>query len=208
MISQPVSSIFPCSPLPSGTCRTPGLSIPWCCFPTSFSVCLVFFPLSMCLARWFWPDFINSRHLYVHQQLICFDTIFLIKCNTICLRNYMEHEKKAIYKLFSLDVFFHFLFLFLALQLIKTLASVLKSAFGSTRLSGWIRIHLSDWLYTVSTLFSNYKITRANIRKPCVLIDFTYLSEQPWQSSNKTKKNCKPSISAYVECIGPWSSDR
>ena len=28
MISQPVSSIFPCSPLPSGTWRTPGLSIP------------------------------------------------------------------------------------------------------------------------------------------------------------------------------------
>ena len=27
MISQPVSSIFPCSPLRSGTCRTPGLSI-------------------------------------------------------------------------------------------------------------------------------------------------------------------------------------
>ena len=28
MISQPVSSIFPCSPLPSGTWRSPGLSIP------------------------------------------------------------------------------------------------------------------------------------------------------------------------------------
>ena len=28
MISQPLFSIFPCSPLPSGTCRTPGLSIP------------------------------------------------------------------------------------------------------------------------------------------------------------------------------------
>ena len=28
MTSQPVSSVFPCSPLPSGTCRTPGLSIP------------------------------------------------------------------------------------------------------------------------------------------------------------------------------------
>ena len=28
MISQPDFSIFPCSPLPSGTCRTPGLSIP------------------------------------------------------------------------------------------------------------------------------------------------------------------------------------
>ena len=31
MILQPVFflSIFPCSPPPSGTCRTPGLSIPW-----------------------------------------------------------------------------------------------------------------------------------------------------------------------------------
>ena len=28
MILPPVFSIFPCSPLPSGTCRTPGLSIP------------------------------------------------------------------------------------------------------------------------------------------------------------------------------------
>ena len=28
MILQPVFSIFPCSPLPSGTCRTAGLSIP------------------------------------------------------------------------------------------------------------------------------------------------------------------------------------
>ena len=28
MISQQVFSIFPCSPLPSGTLRTPGLSIP------------------------------------------------------------------------------------------------------------------------------------------------------------------------------------
>ena len=27
-ILQPVFSIFPCSPLPSGNCRTPGLSIP------------------------------------------------------------------------------------------------------------------------------------------------------------------------------------
>ena len=62
MISQPVSSIFPCSPVPSGTWRTPGLSIPWCCLPTSSSVCLVFFPLPLCLARWFWPDLMNGRH--------------------------------------------------------------------------------------------------------------------------------------------------
>ena len=62
MISQPVCSIFPCSPLPSGTWRTPDLSIPWCCLPTSSSVCLGFFPLSLCLARWSWPDLMNGRH--------------------------------------------------------------------------------------------------------------------------------------------------
>ena len=54
MMSQPVSSIFPCSLLPSRTWRTPGLSIPWGCLPISFSVCLVFFPISLCLARLFW----------------------------------------------------------------------------------------------------------------------------------------------------------
>ena len=54
MILQPVFSIFPCSPPSAGTCRTPGLSIPWCCLPTSSFVRLVFFPLSLCLARWFY----------------------------------------------------------------------------------------------------------------------------------------------------------
>ena len=62
MISQPVSSFFPCSPLLSGTWRTPGLSISWCCLPNSSSVCLVFSPLSLCLARWFWPDLMDRRH--------------------------------------------------------------------------------------------------------------------------------------------------
>ena len=69
MTSQPVSSIFLCSPLPSGTWRTPGMSIPWCCLPTSFSACLVFFPLSLRLARWFWPDLMNGRH--VHTTSVC-----------------------------------------------------------------------------------------------------------------------------------------
>ena len=69
VISQPVSSIFPCSLLPSGTWRTPDLSIPWCCLPTSSSVCLVFFPLSLCLARWFWPDLMNGRH--EHTTAVC-----------------------------------------------------------------------------------------------------------------------------------------
>ena len=69
MILQPVFSIFPCSPLPSGTCRTPGLSIPWCCLPASSSVCLVFFPLSLCLATWFWPDLMNGKHY--HTTAVC-----------------------------------------------------------------------------------------------------------------------------------------
>ena len=48
IISQPVSSIFLCSPLPSGTWQTPGLFIPWCYLPTSSSICLVIFTLSVC----------------------------------------------------------------------------------------------------------------------------------------------------------------
>ena len=70
MILQPVSSIFPCSPLPSGTWQTPGLSTPWCCLRTSSSVCLVFFfPLSLCPAIWFWPDLKNGRH--DHTTAVC-----------------------------------------------------------------------------------------------------------------------------------------
>ena len=69
LILQPVFSIFPCSPQPSGTCRTPGLSIPWCCLPTSSFVRLVFFPLSLCLARWFWPDLMNGKH--DHTTAVC-----------------------------------------------------------------------------------------------------------------------------------------
>ena len=46
MILQPVFSFFTCSLPPPGTCRSPGLSIPWCCLPTSSFVRLVFFPLS------------------------------------------------------------------------------------------------------------------------------------------------------------------
>ena len=61
MILQLVSSIFPCSSLLSGTWRTPGLFIPWCCLHTSSSVCFVFFPLLLCLARWFWPDLMNGK---------------------------------------------------------------------------------------------------------------------------------------------------
>ena len=40
---------FFCCPLTLGTLRTSGLSIPWCCLPTSFSASLVFFPFHCAL---------------------------------------------------------------------------------------------------------------------------------------------------------------
>ena len=69
MILQPVFSIFVCSPLSSGTCRTPGLSIPWCCLPTSSLARLVFFSISLYLARWFRPDVMNGKH--DHTTAVC-----------------------------------------------------------------------------------------------------------------------------------------
>ena len=68
MISQAISSIFPHSPLPSGTWQTQGLSIPWC-LPTSSSVCLLFISLSLCLVSWFGPDPLNRRH--DHTTAVC-----------------------------------------------------------------------------------------------------------------------------------------
>ena len=63
MISQPISSIFRCSPLPSGTWRTPGLHS--LMLSSHLFLCLVFFPLSMYLARWFWQDLMNGRHDHI-----------------------------------------------------------------------------------------------------------------------------------------------
>ena len=70
MTLQPVFSIFLCSSLSSGTWRTPSVSIPWCCLPTSSSVCLVFFPVSLCLARRFWPDLVNGKHDYTNAVCV------------------------------------------------------------------------------------------------------------------------------------------
>ena len=39
------------------------------CLPTTSSLCLVFFPLSLCLARWLWPDLMNGRH--DHTTAVC-----------------------------------------------------------------------------------------------------------------------------------------
>ena len=86
MISQPVSSTFPCSPSLSGTWRTPGMSIPRCCLPTSSSVYLVFFPLSLCLAKWFWPDLMNGRHDHTTVNLRLFTMVRRSSCGPIaCL---------------------------------------------------------------------------------------------------------------------------
>ena len=68
MISKPISSIFPCSPLPSGTWGTPGLSIPWWCLPTSSSVCPFTVPFKMVLAgpdeRETWPYLYCTLRLF------------------------------------------------------------------------------------------------------------------------------------------------
>ena len=74
MISQPASSNFPCFPLPSGTPRTLGLSILYCCLPTPSSVCLVFFLHSLCLAIWFWSYLINGGH--VHITSVCISLLW------------------------------------------------------------------------------------------------------------------------------------
>ena len=83
MVLQPVFSIFPYSPLPSGTCRNPGLSIPWCCLPNSSYVCLVFFPLSLCLTRRFWPDLMNGKHDHTTAVLRLFTIVRRSSCGPI-----------------------------------------------------------------------------------------------------------------------------
>ena len=37
------------------------------------AVCLVFFPLSLCLARWFWPDLMNGKHTILLQFASLYD---------------------------------------------------------------------------------------------------------------------------------------
>ena len=79
MTPQPVSFICFCAVLFSGTWRSPGLSIPWFCLPTSSSVCLIFFPLLLCLARWFWPDLMNWRCVHTTSVYIS------LRCGCVCV---------------------------------------------------------------------------------------------------------------------------
>ena len=47
---------------PSAACRTPGLTISWCCPPTSSFVLLLFLPFSLCLFRWLWQYLMNIKY--------------------------------------------------------------------------------------------------------------------------------------------------
>ena len=84
MISLPVSSIFPCYPLLSGTWRTPGLSIPWCCLPTSSSVCMSSSPFHCALQdgfgqTWWTGDMtipLQFSSLYHGQVFLWSDCLF------------------------------------------------------------------------------------------------------------------------------------
>ena len=106
MISQPVSSIFLCSPLPSGTWQTPDLSI--VVFPPLLLSAFVFFPLSLCLARWFLPDLMNGRH--VHATAVCVSLCGPIACRilawTSSLVTWSLCEMHSILHLFPWLVFF------------------------------------------------------------------------------------------------------
>ena len=82
MTSQPVSSIFFCSPLSPGTLRTPDLSIPWCCLPTSICLpCLLppfTVPRNMALAR---PD--ERETCLYHFSLRLFTMVRRSSCGPI-----------------------------------------------------------------------------------------------------------------------------
>ena len=59
------------------------VQMPWCCLPTSSSVYLVFFPLSLCLARWFWPDLMNGRQDHTTAVLCLFTMVRRSSCGPI-----------------------------------------------------------------------------------------------------------------------------
>ena len=60
---------FPVLHCPLGLAELQDCPFPDIVFKTSSSVCFVFFPLSLCLARWFWPDLMNGIH--DHTTAVC-----------------------------------------------------------------------------------------------------------------------------------------
>ena len=112
MILQPVSSIFPCSPLPSVTWQSPGLSIPWCCLPISSSVCLVFSPFHCALQdefgqTWWMGDrsiLLQFTSLYNCQRSSCGPIACQILAWTSSLITWSLYQKCSIlqYNLISM----------------------------------------------------------------------------------------------------------
>ena len=62
MISLPVSFIFPVLHCPLGLAELQACPFPDVVFPPLPLSSLSSSPLSLCLARWFWPDLMNERH--------------------------------------------------------------------------------------------------------------------------------------------------
>ena len=94
MILQLVYSIFPCSPLPSGTCRTPGLSILLCCLPTSSSDSV---PCKMVLAR---PD--ERETLPYHCSLRLFTIVTRSSCGPIACWIFARTSSLVIWSLYEM----------------------------------------------------------------------------------------------------------
>ena len=69
MISQPVPPFSPVLHCPLGLVDLQACPFPDVVFKPLPLSCLAFFPLSLCLARWFWPDLINRKH--VHTTSVC-----------------------------------------------------------------------------------------------------------------------------------------
>ena len=79
MTSQLVFSIFFCSPLPSGTWPVHSLILSF----SLFSVCLVFFPLSLCLASWFLARPDERKTCPYHFSLRLFTVVRRSSCSLI-----------------------------------------------------------------------------------------------------------------------------
>ena len=79
MISQPVSSIFSVLHCSLGLGELQACPFPDVVFPLlSLSA---FFPLSLCLVRWFWPDLMNGKH--DHTTAMRLFTIVRSSCGPI-----------------------------------------------------------------------------------------------------------------------------
>ena len=84
MISQPGSSIFSLLSTALWDLANSRLVRSLMLSSTSSSVCLVFFPLSLCLARWFWPDLMNGRH--DHTTAVCVSLRSSGRLRVVCLK--------------------------------------------------------------------------------------------------------------------------